>query len=422
MALRFFGVISTAMLIAIVALVALIVALGIGPPRAAQVDAEQVVVLRQAMSAFRNGGEPALRRLADDLQGSDVTLTESVIPAGGVDCAAFDGPSTRAFTTGVGCVIAKVTAEHLTLWQAYRPLTVPMSGGLLIGAISAIILARHFSRPLQTISEKLTALSSGDFSTRIEGRLEGRSDEIGHLARAFNRSATQLQLLDGTQRRLFHDVSHEIRSPLARLQAAAGMLRRSPSKLDTMLPRIEGEISKLDALIGQILTLARATRGDWETMERQDLDLVDLIESIVEDASFEGQTRAVSCRYSGPAALPASGSGELLYSALENVIRNAIRHAPSESEVLVTASLSSGDRDMLIEVSDRGPGVPDNDLDHIFAPFVRADGLEETCGAGLGLAITARVVAIHGGTALAKNRADGGLSVILHLPLSRHPG
>ena len=292
-----------------------------------------------------------------------------------------------------------------------EPIFVPLAIGAVVSALGAILLSRLLSRPIRTVSAGLKELAGGRLETRI-GPARG-GGEFAELVTAFDHAASQLQELTESRQQLFHDISHEIRSPLARLRAAIGLAEVSPTRLPGLVAQMEGDIGRLDQLVGEILTLARYESGQ-HTPQTEALDLVDILELIVEDANFEGAPKAVSVHYSGPDALSLRGDPELLHRAFENIIRNALSYAPDGSTVTVVAS--DGPDSMTVTVSDEGPGVEEADLKTLFTPFVRVGAPGSPAGVGLGLAIAASAVEAHGGRIVASNRNDQGLSMRVVMP------
>lgn len=288
--------------------------------------------------------------------------------------------------------------------------------GLLIVAIfiSGLIsftLARYIARPLQRMREAGSALGGGDLAARLPERLTRRRDEIGSLARDFNRMADQLSHMINGQQQLLRDVSHELRSPLARIQVALSLAERNHSPRHFERIRIEGE--RLDALVGEILAYTRLQQAD--ALENDDFDLVDNLSDIVADARMEGRARGVDVELQAPNQLLVHGDQQALDRAIENVVRNAVRHSPRNAKVMV--SLLEKDGRIELQVSDKGPGVAPGDLERIFEPFVRlSPGRSESgVGGGIGLAIARAAVERHGGEISAAN-TEPGLSVTLYLP------
>ncbi|MGB6307233.1 MAG: ATP-binding protein, partial [Steroidobacteraceae bacterium] len=243
----------------------------------------------------------------------------------------------------------------------------------------------------------------------------GRKDELAVLARDFDAMADQLRANRGAITQLLRDISHELRSPLARMRVALGLARQPPADLSRQLDRLEREIERLDSLISQVLKLARL-HGTDAPFAREAFDLDEVIEEVVRDANFEGAVKNCRVRLGGAASTAVQGNRDLVRSAIENVLRNAVRYSPQDSPVDV--SVARSDSGVTILIRDGGPGVPERDLERIFEPFYRvAESRDrDTGGEGIGLAITAQVMKAHGGSAKAANRQGGGLEVRLSLP------
>ncbi|MCA0846928.1 HAMP domain-containing sensor histidine kinase [Salipiger thiooxidans] len=293
------------------------------------------------------------------------------------------------------------------------PLLLPLFIGALVSAVMAIFLSRRLTRPLRDVSQGLKAIAGGRLDTRILERLRTSNSEIRDLGRDFDLAAERLQALTEGRNRLFHDISHEIRSPLARLRAAVGLIEVNPARGAALAGRMEGDIARLDRLVDEILTLARLDRGEpLGTVEA--FDLLDIIENIISDANFEGRENEIRVRYRGDEKLELTGNPELLHRACENVVRNALSYSPRGGIVSVTGSQNCDG--IVLEVADNGPGVPKSNLKTIFNPFVRVDTETAPQGIGLGLAIAASAVRSHGGEITALNRAQGGLLIRIAIP------
>jgi two-component system sensor histidine kinase CpxA len=228
--------------------------------------------------------------------------------------------------------------------------------------------------------------------------------------------ASQIETLVETQHRLLADISHELRSPLTRLRLALAIARRKSSEeIKAPLDRIEREAVRLDGLIQQLLTLVRLESGS-KRVRHEEFDLAMLLREIVSDAQFEAQGSNRRVGLVCPEECKVRGNRELLRSAIENVVRNAVNYTAEGTEVVVEVDSQEGQ--LAILVSDHGPGVPVEVLQHIFDPFFRVDEARERSsgGAGLGLAITQQVIQHHGGTVTALNAAEGGLRMVIELP------
>jgi two-component system OmpR family sensor kinase len=226
----------------------------------------------------------------------------------------------------------------------------------------------------------------------------------------------QVQAMIASQRRLFHDVSHELRSPLARMEAAVGLARQSPERIEASLERIERESRRLDALVGEVLTLARLDSGVDDEAPLP-TDLAALLATVVDDARFEGERTGVSVSYAAPESVPMRARGDDLLRAFDNVVRNALRFAPAGSTIDIVLRVTGDGKHAILTVDDKGPGLGPDQLDSVFHRFVRADGGTSGTGFGLGLAIAERAVRAHDGSIEASNREGGGLRMAITLPL-----
>jgi two-component system, OmpR family, sensor kinase len=284
----------------------------------------------------------------------------------------------------------------------------------VVGAITSWWLAEHLSAPIRRIQEGARALASENLDIRVSDGLEGRRDELAVLARDFDAMADQLRANRSATTQLLRDISHELRSPLARMRVALGLARQPPADLVRQLDRLEREIERLDSMISQVLKLARL-HGAEARIEKESFELDEVIEEVVRDANFEGAVKHCSVNVQGAAKAAILGNRELLRSAIENVLRNAVRYSPTETPVdLSVARARTG---LEIAIADHGPGVPPADLERIFEPFYRvAESRDrDSGGEGIGLAITAQVMKAHGGFARARN-TPGGFEVRLSLP------
>ncbi|MCE6077043.1 ATP-binding protein [Agrobacterium vitis] len=306
--------------------------------------------------------------------------------------------------------------KHYNFIEEALPDSLPWIATVIASTLSALWITRYLVGPVAKLRNGLSALAKGDFHTRIGGNFGKGQDEITALAMDFDVTAARLQELQEAQQRLFHDVSHELRSPLSRLQAVLGVLDKNPRRVDMIASRMGREVMRLDALVDEILTLARISSPQHAPPERQTIDLIDLIIRIVEDACFEGQDRGINVTYAGCDSFIATLNGELIYRAIENVVRNAVKFTTNNSTVTVTAQAF---QDVLsISVSDNGPGVPACDLDRIFLPFSRSEMGETAKGHGLGLAITRKALELHHGSAVASLTPEGHLLMTLKVPAS----
>jgi len=406
-----------------------------------EIDASRRAFLRgnmgalagQAQQALEQGGEPALRdwllATQPDLPAPLLVLTPDgrelldrglpPVPIGMLQRRAArrggPGPPVRALraTDGPDYLLLPAPAKGRRLggWFGQRGGRPVFFGVLiLVSGVTCLLLARYLTRPLDTLRAAGQAIAAGDLAARAGSDAGARRDEIGALARDFDRMAERVQQLVESQQRLLRDVSHELRSPLTRLQAAAGLLRQraGPDEVSN-LDRIDKEVAQLDALIGQILAYTRL-----EQLERVDpspVDLVSLLMDIAADARYEGAAAGIEVSLDAPSTQIVQGDIRLLHSALENVVRNAVQHAGS----CVRVSVGSTDAGLKLLVSDDGPGVDVEALARLFEPFYTGTEMAGR-GAGIGLAITQRAVNLHGGEVAARNGPAGGLEIEISLP------
>lgn len=282
-----------------------------------------------------------------------------------------------------------------------------LAGTAAASGLAALVLAGLLTRRLRALRQGAQALGDGDLSVRVG--LQGR-DEVAALSRDFDRMADRLGRLLNSQRQLLRDLSHQLRSPLARLRLALEMARGGNDP-QVALDRIQRETENLDELVGEVLALARLESGQAE-LEQAPVDLGELIQAIAKDADFEAREagKAVHCQLRAQAIV--TGERTLLRAAVENVVRNAVRHTAPRT--MVSVSLETDGGEALIRVSDQGPGLKETEQERLLEPFSR--GEEDQTGFGLGLAITHKVMKSHGGRVEFTNRQAGGLCVTLTLP------
>jgi two-component system sensor histidine kinase CpxA len=305
--------------------------------------------------------------------------------------------------------------------QGFRLLVV-----LLTGGIFCYWLARYLTTPLLKLRATTNELAEGNLGARVAAKLTKRRDEVGQLGRDFNVMAQRLESMVTVQQRLLGDISHELRSPLARLGVALGLARqRAGVGADGALNRIERESDNLNEMISQLLTLTRLESGT-DSRKRTNVELDALVREVADDADFEARSMNRTVQVVAAEKCSINGVEELLRSAVENVVRNAVRFAPEGTavEVALRKQNGAGDNFAVISVRDRGNGVPAEALEKIFQPFYRTQDARDRQsggGTGLGLAITERAVRMHGGTVQASNSADGGLAVEMRLLIPKRP-
>lgn len=417
----------------------------------AQLRTERPWVLRgqlyaQAARAFEAGGPDALKGWLLSLRSTEPFSRTFVIMPSGQDMLGRPLPGTLKGVAGghrgkaavpiapVGGALVLVTADGSTYHVLVGPVrTTPRLFGELelpgvatatlviaLGVSGAIcfLLARYLVAPIDRLRRATRQMAAGDLNVRVLPSLTGRQDDLALLAADLDTMAERVRTLLETKQQLLRDVSHELRSPLARLQLALTLALREPSSTERQLLRIGREADRLEQLIQRTLTLARL-EVPAHAAGRSAVDVGALLTSIVADVGIEADARGsgVSLQLT-PASLRVSGDPELLRSSFENVIRNAVQHSPPGSPVAITARPDAGGQSLQVQVRDRGRGVPEEALKLIFEPFYRVDEARDPAegGAGLGLAIAARAVDLHDGSIEARNAADGGLIVSITLP------
>jgi two-component system sensor histidine kinase CpxA len=289
---------------------------------------------------------------------------------------------------------------------------------LLVSGIVSYFLATAISRPVRKLRHATVALAGGDLDVRVAESVGKRRDELGMLGRDFDSMAENLQRAATRQIELSRNISHELRSPLARMRVAVELAKQKHGDMPEF-ERLDNEAERLDALIGQILSYTKLDASPETGPEP--IELADLIREVVENVNYECKAEGIN-GVTVVAQIDASpvtlGHVDAMTSAIENIVRNAVHHSPPESEVKVC--LSQDDENILIDVRDSGPGVNEEDLHRLFEPFFRtrqSEASKNVRGTGLGLAIAERAVGVNGGTLSARNHPDGGLLVRITLPL-----
>ena len=401
------------------------------------------ILSRQAQQALDEGGEDGLRDWLKSRQEQQPMPPLLIIDQAGEDLLQRPLPAgldrirrgTRPFNRR-GPAPGRVRSPRIQ-WleaadgQTYRMLVPgfrPRFGGwflrpearalfpfilVLLSGAACLLLSRYLTRPIRALRTAGQRIAAGDLGARVGPSIAKRKDEFGELAADFDRMADRIEELLGSQQQLLRDVSHELRSPLARMQAAVGLIRqKSGDKADVHLDRIEQEAENLNELIGQILSMARLETG--VRVDRQPVDLNRLVSEIVEDARYEGESRQKSIAFTPGETCVLEIDESLLHKAIENVVRNAIRHSREHTRVSVDRIPAGG---VKITIGDDGPGIDPADEERIFEPFFTrvSDGSTAHSGAGVGLAIARRAVELHGGLIRARNADEGGFVIEIEL-------
>jgi len=292
---------------------------------------------------------------------------------------------------------------------------------IIISGIVCFWLARYLSAPIVRLRNAAQELSKGNLAARAKKKnVDHRRDEIAQLVQEFDQMAEQIESLMHAQKRLISDVSHEFRSPLTRINLAVELIRNVDSPgVSTAIARIEQETERLNGMVGKLLTLSRMEAGQ-QLVDKEEIELADLLRQVVDDADFEARNRNCRVVLYEADECRAVGSPELLHSAVENIVRNAVRYTADRTEVEVRLICRTTDvgSEAVVKIRDHGPGVPDSSLQQLFRPFFRLDESRErkTGGAGLGLTIAQRAVRLHGGEVSASNATGGGFEVTITFP------
>lgn len=298
------------------------------------------------------------------------------------------------------------SAQEVILWVVFM---------FIVAALEAYVLISFLKRVIGHFTSVIRRLAAGDQSARIGPEMADRNDELGLLARAFNTMAELRAQESAREKELLAAVSHELRSPLTRLSVSVELLRREnvpPEFLD----RISLETERMEGLIASILEYSRMEAG---IQPFGSLDMAALVRDVADDVRFEGSVRGCEVEDQEPDTLPLFGNAEMLRHAVENVLRNALRYTPDDGKIAVRLTSEHGVCRLCVE--DNGPGVPDSALRQIFRPFFRVDASRQRAsgGAGMGLSISESAVRAHHGRIWAENRKEGGLMVVMELPLEQ---
>lgn len=303
---------------------------------------------------------------------------------------------------------------------------VHLIAGAVVSLIFAALLAAYVSRPIRRLRQAMQAAANGELAPGLSAAMGKRRDELADLGRDFDRMAQHLAQLMAGQRRLLHDVSHELRSPLARLNAIVGLARQQPENIEESLQRLERESVRMDRLLAELLTLSRLESGLVARVD-ETVDLGVLLGDVVDDAAPEIGQAGFKVELSAAEGTLVSGDPELLHRLFDNLLRNALTHAARGEWVGIRLSARAGAA--VVTMEDRGAGIPDAELEQLFIAFYRGrnsanantSNAESVAvnGYGLGLAIARQIVEQHGGRIKAANRDGGGLCLTVALPVTR---
>ncbi|MFZ0795151.1 MAG: HAMP domain-containing sensor histidine kinase [Candidatus Korobacteraceae bacterium] len=406
---------------------------------------EMPVLANLAVQRFEHDGQPGLAQLLDglslphrsrfwllDANGREVSgrpMPDHILR----DAAAADKQegvyrsyeanvlSTRVTTErGQYVLIAELTPPPLSeripgdlLWT--------LKLGTIFSAIICLLIAHYLTKPIERLRDATHELARGNLDIRAGENLGNRHDEIAELVRDFDTMAGELRNQIQSERNLLSGVSHELRSPIARIRLALTLARDAddPERVE-MLDRIEQDTIQLDSMLERILTVARLESGQQKP-KFEPLSLNDVMDDVLHDATFEAAATEATINYQNSSEIKVNGDATLLRSAVENIVRNAVFYSGQGGKIDVSLETTNGAA--VISVRDNGPGVPENALPLLFKPFYRVDDSRgtNTGGMGLGLAIVRNAAAIHGGSVSARNVSPHGLEVELRLPMTPTP-
>ncbi|WP_261434138.1 ATP-binding protein [Serratia quinivorans] len=401
------------------------------PPESSMARRVIGLQLTSAATQLRSGGMPALDAMLKDWSDDDRRLL-SVTPLDKPPAPVTEEPvfesrrmpkAVTSWVEGEGGKGYWLSYDMRSLRDEYRPkkrshffnIPAPMLWvGGLAGLLFSAVLAWNLTRPMRKLRDGFDRVAQGDLSVRLFPAMRRRHDELSEVARDFDSMAERLELLVSAREQLLHDVSHELRSPLARLQLAIGLARQNAGNVENSLQRIEHEAGRLDKMIGELLALSRAESNSLPDEEY--FDLYGLVDAVVSDARYEAQIPGVDIvlQASSDVDYTVKGNAELMRRAVDNIVRNALRFSSHGQRVTVV--LTRIEQLFQIEVSDQGPGVEESKISSIFDPFVRVKSAMSGKGYGLGLAITRKVVLAHGGQVEARNGEREGLVITLRIP------
>lgn len=282
-------------------------------------------------------------------------------------------------------------------------------------AIFAALLAWYFSKPINALRSAFSQAAKGDLDVRVADKMGKGKDELSDLGQHFDFMASRLSALLLGQKRLLHHVSHELRSPLARMHMALGLAKQDKTKTVSSLDRIELEATRMDKLIGELLELSRFESG-MVALEKEPFSIKAMLNSIIDDANFEAMSKGVEIQQNMTTDIQLTAQPELIHRVIENVVRNAVKYSPESAIVSVKTELVKG-QSCVITVSDQGDGVLETELEDIFKPFVRGHSGSQVKGHGMGLAIAKQIVEAHQGMIVAENLSPTGFRITISLPI-----
>ena len=325
-------------------------------------------------------------------------------------------------TSGKFYRLAAVSEKPISYFVAipWAGVTIRLTLAIFISGLICYLLSIYLTQPLRSLGMAAKSIATGKLHTRV-GHLRGHNkDEIAELSNDFDRMAEQLEMLVTSKERLLQDISHELRSPIARLNIAIELARNKTKNLaENEFKRMELESSRLNILISEILDFARLEKSTTD-LRLEKTDIPELLAEIINDANYEFENEAIRMVAGTIEPCQLVIDKRLIHRAVENIVRNALHYSAVNQQVSISLQYNDSKDHIQIDIKDNGPGVPEDQLEKIFHPFYRVDAsrTKKTGGYGLGLAIASRAVALHHGEIIAKNNAEGGLLIRIILPVN----
>jgi len=353
-----------------------------------------------------------------EVLGRDESLERLVEQGAGMDIEVVSDRSGASFSV----YTVNRTPPRPILAPGTKGTALRLAAAAVISALISFFLARSLATPLETMQRASRKIAAGELSTRVGPEVGGRQDEIGALATDFDEMASRLQAMQVANQRLLQDVSHELRSPLARLSVALEIARKKGvGNIGSEIERIALEGERLETLVNDVLGLLRESSETVRKLD-EDIDLSEMLNSLVDVVNYEVPEGKPGIAWQSPGPVEFHGDRELLWRATENLLRNALRHTDPDRGVELGLELIRRKGRISLSVRDYGPGVPEKELNKIFEPFYRVQESRDrgSGGHGLGLSIAATAVHRHGGEIAASNAPDGGLVVRIELPQNRN--
>ena len=368
---------------------------------------------KKIFSSIEGNVPASLRRLAKELERGNFA-DNSLYKFGPV---VMSNTIYMAHNKSYRLILVHPPAIHMDVQEHWQNLILRLLLAILFSGLICYILARYLTKPLEVLQSAAKKIGKGTFNVRVLGKLGTRRDEFFNLAQEFDIMAAKLESSLAAQQRLLNDISHELRSPLARLQVTLELIRKriDEKQVGFELDRMERECDRLNELIGDILTLAKLNSVTSTSLTKHtEVDLIALLQSVIDDVNFEMQSSGLKISLNTSITEYSFDCDEkTLRCAFENLIRNAVHHA--QTNIDISVCYCEHHKSVKIEIRDYGQGVAENELTQLFKPFYRHP-TTKSAGYGLGLAIAKKAIKLHHGSIKIANHPEGGLLVEVCLP------